>query len=74
VSRACEDRLRQLYVPATPDLTAQGSPTGVARAIRNRPVPLLAACDVCGSADLAEIRCKVICRNCRTILQSCADL
>ncbi len=31
-------------------------------------------CDVCGSGDLAEIRCKVICRNCRTILQSCADL
>jgi hypothetical protein len=31
-------------------------------------------CDVCGSSELAEIRCKVICRNCRTILKSCADL
>ena len=31
-------------------------------------------CDVCGSADLREIRCKVICGNCRTILRSCADL
>lgn len=31
-------------------------------------------CDVCGSGDLAEVRCKVICRNCRTILKSCADL
>jgi hypothetical protein len=39
-----------------------------------QPAPLLKECDVCGSADLAEIKCKVICRNCRTILQSCADL
>ncbi|NUQ12513.1 MAG: hypothetical protein HUU26_09350 [Gemmatimonadaceae bacterium] len=48
------------------------------RAAEFRPreprLPLLAECDVCGSEDLAEIRCKVICRNCRTILQSCADL
>jgi hypothetical protein len=36
------------------------------------PAPTL--CDICGSSDLAEIRCKVICRNCKTILQSCADL
>ena len=31
-------------------------------------------CDVCGSTDIVEIRCKVICRNCGTILKSCADL
>ena len=31
-------------------------------------------CDVCGSAAVQEIRCKMICRNCGTILQSCADL
>jgi hypothetical protein len=31
-------------------------------------------CDICGSEDLAEIQCKVICRNCRTILQTCSDL
>ena len=31
-------------------------------------------CDICGSTDVQEIRCKVICRNCGTILQSCADL
>ena len=31
-------------------------------------------CPICGSADIQEIRCKVICRNCGTILQSCADL
>jgi hypothetical protein len=31
-------------------------------------------CDICGSTDVQEIRCKLICRNCGTILQSCADL
>ena len=31
-------------------------------------------CDVCGSTDLMEIRCKVVCRNCRTILRTCSDL
>jgi hypothetical protein len=31
-------------------------------------------CDVCGSADIVEIRCKYICRNCRTILRTCSDL
>ena len=31
-------------------------------------------CVVCGSADIQEIRCKIVCRNCGTILQSCADL
>jgi hypothetical protein len=32
------------------------------------------ACEICGSAQLHEVRCKVICGNCRTILKSCADL
>jgi hypothetical protein len=31
-------------------------------------------CDVCGSTDIKEIKCKVICLNCGTILKSCADL
>jgi len=31
-------------------------------------------CDVCGSSDIREIKCKVICKNCGTILRSCADL
>ena len=31
-------------------------------------------CDICGSTDVHEIKCKIICRNCGTILQSCADL
>lgn len=32
------------------------------------------ACEVCGSTELQPLKCKVICRNCRTILRSCADL
>jgi len=31
-------------------------------------------CDICGSTDIKEIKCKVICQNCGTILKSCADL
>ena len=31
-------------------------------------------CDICGSVDIKEIKCKVICQNCGTILKSCADL
>jgi hypothetical protein len=38
------------------------------------PQPNAECCPVCGSGQLQEIRCKVICLNCRTILQSCADL
>jgi rubredoxin len=30
-------------------------------------------CDVCGSTNVEEIKCKLICRNCGTILRSCAD-
>ena len=32
------------------------------------------ACEVCGSTNVKEIRCKLICQNCGTILRSCADL
>jgi rubredoxin len=31
-------------------------------------------CDVCGSTNIKEIKCKVVCQNCGTILKSCADL
>ena len=31
-------------------------------------------CDICGSTNVREIKCKVICQNCGTILKSCADL
>ena len=31
-------------------------------------------CDICGSSNVQQIKCKVICRHCGTILQSCADL
>jgi len=38
------------------------------------PEARVESCDICGSTDLADLRCKVICRNCHTILKSCADL
>ena len=31
-------------------------------------------CDVCGSTNIKEIKCKLICQNCGTILKSRADL
>ena len=31
-------------------------------------------CDICGSSNIKEIKCKVVCQNCGTILKSCADL
>ena len=31
-------------------------------------------CDVCGSTNIKEIKCKLICQSCGTILRSCADL
>jgi hypothetical protein len=67
--RACEDRSRPV---------SDGAGKGGEAILLLQPGgplrPLLTECDVCGSVDLTEIRCKVICRNCRTILQSCADL
>ena len=36
--------------------------------------PPPAACDVCGCDTLYELRCKVVCGNCRSIVRSCADL
>jgi len=32
------------------------------------------ACDWCGSLHLAWVKCKLVCRNCRQIVKSCADL
>jgi len=40
----------------------------------NAHAPLAEPCPVCGTSSLVEIRCKVVCLNCRTIVQSCADL
>lgn len=31
-------------------------------------------CDVCGSTNIVEVKCKVVCQNCGTILRSCSDL
>jgi hypothetical protein len=39
------------------------------------PAPVEAeTCPICNSTALDEIRCKTICRNCRTIVRSCSDL
>lgn len=31
-------------------------------------------CDVCGSSRVIEIKCKVVCANCGTVLKTCSDL
>jgi hypothetical protein len=31
-------------------------------------------CDLCGSADLWWRTCKLLCKRCRAIVKSCADL
>ncbi len=31
-------------------------------------------CDVCGSTDIRQFKCKWICLNCGTILKTCSDL
>lgn len=33
----------------------------------------ITTCVVCGSTDIREIRCKIVCGNCGTILKTCAD-
>jgi hypothetical protein len=48
-----------------------GADTGAQAPSPEQPVE---TCEICGSTELEEIRCKVICRNCRTILRTCSDL
>jgi hypothetical protein len=31
-------------------------------------------CEICGAREVLWLRCKLICRNCQTILKTCADL
>ena len=31
-------------------------------------------CEVCGSEDVVWMQCKLLCRNCGSIIKSCADL
>jgi len=38
------------------------------------PDPELPSCDLCGSTDLAWLRCKLICSQCHAILMTCGDL
>lgn len=55
---------------------AANSPSEGSRAGRRGApeTPFLDACPLCGCRQLQSLRCKTICGNCRTILQSCADL
>lgn len=39
-----------------------------------RPEPEPPTCDHCGSDALRWVKCKLVCRNCRQIVKSCADL
>jgi hypothetical protein len=32
------------------------------------------ACDICGAESTEWLKCKLVCRNCRAIVRSCADL
>jgi len=41
---------------------------------RTPPDPEPPTCDICGSVDLAWLRCKLICNQCHTILMTCGDL
>ena len=40
----------------------------------HEPVVAAEQCDLCGSPDLWWRNCKLVCRNCRSIVKSCADL
>jgi ribosomal protein L37AE/L43A len=31
-------------------------------------------CDVCGSTDIRQFKCKWVCKNCGAILKTCSDL
>ena len=60
-------RMSTHAIDATAPAPSVGAPTAPATVVCD-------VCDVCGSKRVQEVRCKVICRNCGTILQSCADL
>jgi hypothetical protein len=53
---------------------AQGAAQPPARATDGDVVEQGDVCDMCGAAELVWRKCKLVCRNCGTILKSCADL
>jgi hypothetical protein len=59
------DRSVEEREPLEPSATSAGPPPEL-------DAPTI--CDVCGSRDLLDVRCKVVCRNCKTVLQTCSDL
>ncbi len=36
--------------------------------------PIPSECPLCGSPQIIQRNCKVLCGSCRAIIQSCADL
>ena len=58
--------MRRADEPQGHDASASPAPGKVA--------PPSEVCDHCGSTDVEWVKCKMICRNCRQINKSCADL
>ncbi|HEU4566199.1 MAG TPA: hypothetical protein VFS05_16170 [Gemmatimonadaceae bacterium] len=55
----------------TPDLPDTAPPQGAPAAAGGADGE---TCDICGSADVRWVKCKLVCGNCRSIVKSCADL
>ncbi len=54
--------------------TLDSSPTDAAPTHGSASHELDGVCDVCGREELYELKCKVVCGNCRSIVRTCADL
>lgn len=42
-------------------------------AIADGPRPLARACPACGSSRLQDIRAKLVCMHCHTIIETCCE-
>ena len=60
---------RAASTPVTPV-----TPVTAAAPVTHEPGDLGETCDMCGMAQVEWRKCKLVCRNCGTILKSCADL
>jgi hypothetical protein len=57
-----------------PDYPPSRSTEGDADPRADAPPADVVSCDVCDSADVTWLRCKLICSRCHTILMTCGDL
>ena len=55
-------------------ISTDGKVVGEETGVREMTSETIDVCEVCGSTNLQQIKCKVVCRNCGTILRSCSDL